>query len=74
MIYAQDLICPGEWDAQTLLGFWDTNASPNLSQTTRPSNDQQEKENLPNCELFCHGRPRSTIERKRKEWCVLGPC
>ena len=25
MVYAQPRICPGEWDAQTHLGFWDTN-------------------------------------------------
>ena len=29
-------ICPGEWDAQYPLRFWDTNESPNLSQTTKP--------------------------------------
>ena len=33
-------MCPGEWDALTPLGFWDTNGSPNLSQTTRPDNDK----------------------------------
>ena len=31
MVYAQPRICPGEWDAQTPLGFWDTNGSPNLA-------------------------------------------
>ena len=35
-------ICPWERDAQTL-GFWDTNGSPNLSQTTRPSNNNNNK-------------------------------
>ena len=35
----------GEWDAQTSPGFWDTNGSPNLGQTTRPYN-QEKKENL----------------------------
>ena len=25
MVYAQPRICPGEWDAETPLGFWDTN-------------------------------------------------
>ena len=53
MLYAQPRICPGKWDAQTPLGFWDTNGSPNLGQMTRPINNQQQqqKENLPNCEL-----------------------
>ena len=33
MVYAQTWICPGEWDAQTSLGFGDTNRSSNLDQT-----------------------------------------
>ena len=41
MVYAQSRICPWEWDAQTLLGFWDTNGSLNLSQTTGPYNDKK---------------------------------
>ena len=36
-------ICPGEWNAQTSLGFWDTSGPPNLRQTTRPSNNQQQQ-------------------------------
>ena len=32
----QPSICPGEWDTQPLLGFWHTNGSPNLDQTTKP--------------------------------------
>ena len=68
MVYAQPRINPGEWDAQTLVGFWDTNGSPNLSQTTGPQNNQQEKkENLPNCGLWCPGWSQSKIERKRKD-------
>ena len=51
MVYAQAKICPGEWDAQTPLGFWDTNESLNIGQTTRPTNNQQIKENLPNSGL-----------------------
>ena len=43
MVYAQPSICPGEWDAQTPLGFWDTNGSPNLGQTTRPYNNERQK-------------------------------
>ena len=43
MIYAQPRICPGEWDPQTPLGFWDPNGSPNLDQTTRPYYNQQKK-------------------------------
>ena len=43
MVYAQPGIRPGEWEAQTPLGFWGTNESSNLSQTTKPSNNQQQK-------------------------------
>ena len=43
MIFAQPNICPGEWHTQAPLGFWHTNRSPNLSQTTRPDNNQQKK-------------------------------
>ena len=68
MVYVQPRICPGEWDTQTPMGFWDINGSPNLGQTTRPyNNQQQQKENLQNCGLCCPGWPLSDIERKRKE-------
>ena len=40
MAYAQLRIRPREWDAQTSLGFWDINGSPNLGQTNRPYNSQ----------------------------------
>ena len=36
-------IHPGELDAQTSLRFWDTNGSPNLGKTTRPSDSRQKK-------------------------------
>ena len=43
MVYAQPKICPSEWDEQTRLGYRDTNGSPNLGQTTRSYNNQQQK-------------------------------
>ena len=43
MVYVQIGICPGEWDTQNSLWFWDTNGSPNPGQKTRPSNSQQKK-------------------------------
>ena len=43
MVYAQPRICHGEWDTQTPLGFWDTNGSPNLGQTTRLYNNERKK-------------------------------
>ena len=67
MVYSQPRIYPEEWDAQTSLGFWDTNRSPNFSQTTRPYNNQQKKKNLNNCGLCCSSGPQNKIERKQKE-------
>ena len=43
MVYAQLRICPGEWDAQTPLEFWDINGSLNPGQTTWPRDSQQKK-------------------------------
>ena len=43
MVYAQPSICPGEWDISTPMGFWHTNRSHNLGQTTRPYINQQKK-------------------------------
>ena len=37
MVYAEPRIRPGESDAQNSKWFVDTNRSPNLDQTTRPS-------------------------------------
>ena len=75
MVYVQPRICPGECDAQTPLGFWDTNGSPNLGQTTRPYNNQQKKkENSPKYEFCSPGWPRSKSVRKRKEGQVPGLC
>ena len=44
MLYAYPGTRSGECDTQTFLGFRDTNGSLNLSQTTRSSDSQQEKE------------------------------
>ena len=43
IVFAQPRICSGKWDAQTSLGFWDTNRSLNLGQTTWPGDNQQKK-------------------------------
>ena len=43
MVGAQPRICLGGWKAQISLGFWDTNGSLNLDQTTRPCNNHQKK-------------------------------
>ena len=67
MVYAQPSICPGKWDAQTPLGFRDTNRSSNLGQTTRPYNNQQKKENLQNCGFGSFGWSQIKIEKKKSE-------
>ena len=43
MFLVQARIRPRKGDAQTPMRFWDTNGSPNLGQTTRPSDSQQKK-------------------------------
>ena len=61
------IICPGELNAQTFPGFWDTSVLPNLGRTTRFSNNQikKKKEFLPNSRRYTPGWPQSKIERKR---------
>ena len=55
-----------ENDTQTPLGFWHTNGSPNLGQTTKPYNNQQKKENLQNYGICYTSWPQSKTERKHK--------
>ena len=64
MVYPQTRICPGKWDAQNSLGFWDPNRSPNPDQKTKPSDSQKKKkkkkkkkmkENLLNSGFYCPG-------------------
>ena len=66
MVYTQLRICSGKWDAQTLLGFWDTNGSPNLSQTTRPYDNQQQKKRT--CRIVAFTGPADRrVKLKEKE-------
>ena len=51
MLFAQPGICLGEWDAQNSLGFWDTNGSPKLGQTTRPRDSQKKKRKKRTCQI-----------------------
>ena len=50
----------------TPLGFWDTNGSPNLNQTTRPYNNQQKGENLHNCGLAVPADHRVKLKESEK--------
>ena len=67
-------IRPREWDAQSSLGFWDTNRSHNLGWTTWPCDCQQQKENLSKSGLYHPGRPRSKNKWKWKERWVHRAC
>ena len=43
MVYAQSRTCPRKWYAQTPVGLWYTNESPNLGPKTRSYNNPQKK-------------------------------
>ena len=55
-------------NAQTSLGFWNTNGSLNLGQTTISSDCQQNKQNLPNSRLCRSGWPqiKKMIQSEKK--------
>ena len=65
-MYSQESI-QKKWDIQISLGFWDTNRSPNLSQTTRPSESLKKKESLLNNGFSHSDWPLDKTKRKRKE-------
>ena len=62
-IYPQLRFCPGEWDAQISLGFWDTNVSPNRPDLIIIN----KKEYLKNCGLCCPNWRQNKVERKWKK-------
>ena len=71
MIYVPPRICPGEWDTQNSLRFWDTNGLPDLGKTTKPSNSEKKPpkkptKNLPKNEFYSSGWPLRKTERKAK--------
>ena len=43
MVHAQPRIRPTKLDAQTHLGFWDTNGSPNLGKTKKYTKNEKTK-------------------------------
>ena len=57
-----------ENETQTPMGFWHTNGSSNLGQTTRPYNNQK---NLQNCGLCCPGWTKSKIESEKDKYLDL---
>ena len=66
MVYAQPRISPREWDAQTPLGFWDINGSPNLGQTTRPYNNQQKKRSCRIVDFAVQADYRMKLKERKK--------
>ena len=71
MVCAQPRICAREWDAQTPLGFRETNRPPNLCQTTRFYNNQQKKKKRKKkkrtCRIVDFAVP-ANYRVKLKEW------
>ena len=73
MIYAKLSICPGEWDTQTPLWFWETNGSFNLGQTSGPYNNQQK---LRICRILgiavpADHRVKLKVKRRISTWTLL---
>ena len=56
------------------MGLWHANGSPNLGQKTWPHDNQQKKENLQNCGLYCPGWPQNKTEGKWNGELVPRPC
>ena len=67
MVYTQPNICPGKWDSQTPLGFWDTNIIRLISARRPDLIIIKKRENLQKCGLCCPSEPQSKIERMWKE-------
>ena len=66
MVCVQLRIRPRKRNVQNSLGFWDTNGSPNLGQTTILS-DTKQKNNLQNCGLCRSGWPLCESEGRQKD-------
>ena len=66
MVYTQPRIHPRKWNAQTSLGFWKTNGSPNLSQMIRPSDGQQKKRTCWIVDLAILADHRVKLKRNKK--------
>ena len=74
MVYAQTRMYPGKQDAQIALEFFDTNGSLNVGQTTRPSNNQQEKRNCQNVDFVVPVDHCVKLKENEKisTWTLLG--
>ena len=58
---------PGKWNAQTPLGFWDTNGSHNLGQTTRHYNNDEKKRERKLVELWTFNHRIKLKESEKKD-------
>ena len=63
MVYAQPSTCPRKLHAQTPMGLWHTNGSPNLDKKTRLYNNQQRKKKK---EKLWTLLSRLKVEKKKK--------
>ena len=71
MVYAQPNICPKEWHTQTPMRLWHTHGSPNLSQKTRPNNNQQKKRICKIVDFAVPADPRIKLkECEKKDKCL----
>ena len=70
MVYTQPRFRSRKWDVQNSL-FRDKNKSYNLGQTTRPSDNKQEKENLPNSGLYRCGCVKMNESEKKDKYLDL---
>ena len=67
ILNTQPRVCPGEWDAKTHMGFWDTNISPTLREMTRPCDNQQRKRTCKIVEFVVLANPKVKLKESEKK-------
>ena len=70
--FSQPRISPGKWDAQTHLGFRDTNGSLNLGQTTRSCKNPPPQKKTELAELWTLLSRLTTESEKKDKYLDLG--
>ena len=71
MVYAQPSTCPRKWHAQTPVGLWYKNGSPNLGPKTRSYNNQQKKKKRKSAKLSVDHRIKLKECEKRDKYLEL---
>ena len=67
MVYAQIINRSGEWEAESSLGFWDINRSPNPGQKTKPIDSKQKKKCGENLSTRGNCRPGGKSKKMGRE-------